>query len=146
MLMKIASAHQNSSALVQAGIEAIKQGIEHVEGDQVAQTDSIIKDSLSNVHSIMETVQGAVHEGRVDTIDSHQQSNIQLSKIESQLSGLENLTRTIAEEYSQPYRGAATIEAIAQFQEVSDESTKLTPREVYLLRTWVTMLSNLRFN
>ena len=132
--MKIASAHQNSSTLVQAGTEAIKQEIGRVEGNQVPQIDSIIKDSLSNVHSIMETVRRAVHEGRVGTIDPHQQSNIQLSKIESQLSGLENLTRTFAKEYSQPFKGAGAIKAIAPFRKGSDDSRELEQRDVYLIR------------
>ena len=132
--MKIASAHQVGSALVPASTEATKQEIEHVEGNQVAQIDSIIKDSLSNVQLVMETVQRSVHEGRVDTINSHQQSNIQLSKIESKLSSLENLTRTIAEEYSQPHKGAAAIETIAQFRKGSDDSGELEQLDVYLIR------------
>ena len=131
MLMKIASAHQSGSALVPAGN---KQEIEHAEGDQVAQMDSIIKNSLSDVQSVMETVQRSVHEGWVDTINSHQQCNIQLSKIESQLSGLENLTRNIAKVYSQPYKGAVAIEAVAQFREGSDDSGILEQCDVYLIR------------
>ena len=134
MLMKIASTHQNSSALVQAGAEATRQEIERVEGNQVAQIDSIIKNSLSNVHSIMETVQRAVHEGRVDTINSHQQSSIQLSKIESQLSGLENINRNFAQKYSQTFKGAGAIEAIGQFRKGSDDSGELEQRDVYLIR------------
>ena len=132
--MNIASAHQSSSALIQADAEATKQQIEHMEGNQVAQINSIVKDSLSNVQFVMETVQRSVHEGRIDAVNSHQQSNTQLSKIESQLSGLENLARTIAEESLQPYAGSAAIEAITQLRKGSDESGKLEHREEYLIR------------
>ena len=131
MLMKIASAHQTGSALVQAGT---KQENEHVEGNQVAQIDSMIKDRLSNVQSVMETVQRSVHEGRVDTINSHQRSNIQLSKIVSQLSGLESLASNVAKEYSQPYKGAAAMEAIAQYRMEPDDSGELEQLDVYLIR------------
>ena len=140
--MNIASAHQTSSALIQAGAEATKQQIEHIERNQVAQIDSTVKDSLSSVQFVIETVQRSVHEGRVDAKNSSQQSNVQLSRIESQLSGLENLTRTIAEDSLQPYKGAAAIEAIAQLRKGSDESEKLEHREVYLIRMWVTVLTN----
>ena len=102
MLMNIASAHQSSSALIQAGAEATKQQIEHSERNQVAQIDSIVKDGLSNVQYFMETVQRSVHDGRVEAVNSTQQSNVQLSRIESQLFSLENLTRTIAEGSLQP--------------------------------------------
>ena len=132
--MNIASAHQISSALIQASAEATKQQIEHVERSQVAQIDSIAKDSLSKVQCVMETVQRSVHEGRVEAVNSHQQSNVQLSKIESQLSSLENLTRTIAEDSLQPYQGAAAIQTIAQFRKGSDESVKFAQREEDLIR------------
>ncbi len=139
--MNIASAHQTSSALIQAGAEATKQQIEHMGGNQAAQINSIVKDSLSNVQFVMETVQRSVHEGRIDAVNSHQQSNTQLSRIESQLSGLENLTRTIIKDSSQPYAGSAAIEAITQFRKGSDESGGLEHREVYLIRMQVTLLT-----
>ena len=132
--MNIASAHQTSSALIQAGAEATKRQIEHIEGNQVAQIDSIVKDNLSNVQFVMETVQRSVHECRIHAVNSLQQSNVQLSRIESQLSGLESLTRTVAEDSLQPYKGTAAIEAIAQFRKGSDESGKLEHREEYLIR------------
>ena len=132
--MNIASAHQTSTALIQAGAEATKQQIEHIERNQVAQIDSIVKDGLSNVQFVMETVQRSVHEGRVDAVNSHQQSNMQLSRIESQLSGLENLTRTIAIDSLPLYRGAAAIEAFTRFRKGSDESGELEHHEEYLIR------------
>ena len=132
--MNIASAHQISSALIQASAEATKQQIEHSERNQVAQIDSIVKDGLSSVQFVVETVQRSVHDGRVEAVNSHQQSNMQLSRIQSQLSGLENLTRTIAEDSLQPYKGTAAIEAIAQFRKRSDESGELEHREEYLVR------------
>lgn len=140
--MNIASAHQSSSALIQAGVEATKQQIEHTGGNQVAQINSIVKESSSNVQFFMETLQRSVQEGRVDAVNLHQQSNVQLSRIESQLSGLENLTRTIAENSSRPYTGAATIQALAQFRKGSDESGELEHREVHLIRMSVTLLTN----
>ena len=132
--MNIASAHQSSSALIQAGAEATKLQVEHIGANQVAQIDSIVKDGLSNVQFVMETVQRSVHEGRVEAVNSTQQSNVQLSRIQSQLSGLESLTRTIARDPSQPYQGAAAIEAVAQFRKGSDESGGLEHREEYLIR------------
>ena len=132
--MNIASAHQSSSALIQAGAEATKQQIEHLGANQVAQIDSTVKDGLSNVQFVMETVQRSVQEGRIHAVNSHEQSNVQLSKIESQLSSLENLTRTIVEDSSQPCTGAAAIEAITQFRTGSDESGRLEHREEYLIR------------
>ena len=132
--MNIASAHQSSSALIQAGAEATKQQIEHLGANQVAQIDSTVKDGLSNVQFVMGTVQRSVHEGRVDAVDSYQQSKIQLSRIQSQLSGLEDLTRTIAKDSSEPYQGVAAIEAINQFRKGSDESGRLEHREEYLIR------------
>ena len=132
--MDIASAHQTSPALIQAGAEATKQQIEHIERNRVAQMDSIVKDNLSKVQSVMETVQRSVHEGRIDLVNSHQQSNVQLSRIESQLFGLEHLTRTIAKDSLQPYQSAGTIEAIAQFRKGTDNSKGLEHREEYLIR------------
>ena len=132
--MNIASAHQSSSALIQASAEATKQQIDHMGANQVAQIDSIVKNGLSNVQYVMETVQRSVHDGRFEAVNSHLQSNVQLSRIESQLSGLENLTRTIAEDSLQPYKGTAAIEAIAQFQKGSGESRGLEHREEYLIR------------
>ena len=132
--MNIASAHQSSPALIEARAEATQQQIEHSERSQVAQIDSIVKDGLSSVQFVMETVQRSVHEGRVEAVNSHQQSNMQLSSIQSQLSGLENLTRTIAEDSLQPYKGAPATEAIAQFRKGSDESGALEHREEYLIR------------
>ena len=134
MLMNIASAHQTSSALIEAGAEATKQQIEHIERNQVAHIDSTVKDGLSNVQFVMETVQRSVHEGRVDAVNSYQQSNVQLSRIESQLSGLGHLTRTIAKDISQPCQGLAAIEAINQFRKGSDKSGRLEHREEYLIR------------
>ena len=132
--MNIASAHQSSSALIQAGAEATKQHIEHLGANQVAQIDSTVKDGISNVQFVMETVQRSVHEGRIHAVNSHQQSNVQLSRIQSQLSGLENLTRTIAEDSLPPCKGAAPIEAINQFRKGSGESGRLEHREEYLIR------------
>ena len=132
--MNLASAHQTSSALIQAGTEATKQQIEHIERNHVAQIDSIVKDGLSSVQFVVEKIQRSVHEGRVDAVNSHQQSNMQLSNIESQLSSLENLTRTIAEGSSQPSTGAAAMEAITQFRKGSDESGELEHREVHLIQ------------
>ena len=140
--MNIASAHQTNSALIQASPEATKQQIERIERQQVTQIDSTFKDSLSNVQFGVETVQRSVHDGRVDAVNLHQQSNIQLCRIESQLSGLENLTRNIAEDSLQPYKGAAAIEAIAQFRKGSGESGELEHREVYLIRMWATLFSD----
>ena len=132
--MNIASAHQSSSALIQASAEATKQQIDHMGANQVAQIDSIVKDGLSNVQCVMKTVQRSVHDGRFEAVNSAQQSNVQLSRIESQLSGLERLTRTIAEDSLQPYKGTAAIEAIAQFQKGPGESRGLEHREEYLIR------------
>ena len=140
--MNIASAHQSSSALIQAGVEATKQQIEHTGGNQVAQINSMVKESFSNVQFFMETLQRSVQEGRVDAINSQQQNNIQLSRIGSQLSGLENLTRTIAENLSRPYTGAATTQALAQFRKGSDESGEMEHCEVYLIRMYVTLLTD----
>ena len=134
MLMNIASAHQTSSALIEAGAEATKQQIEHIERNQVAHIDSTVKDGLSNVQVVMETVQRSIHEGRVDAVNSYQHSNVQLSRIQSQLSGLEDLARTIAENSLQPCKGAAAIEAINRFRKGSDESGIIERREEYLIR------------
>ena len=134
MLTNIASAHQTSTALIQASAEATKQQVERITRNQITQIESIVKDGLSSVHFVIDTVQRSVHHGRVDAGKLHQQSNIQLSRIEAQLSGLENLTRNIAEDSSQPFKGTAAIEAIAQFGKGSGDSGELEQRDVYLLR------------
>ena len=89
----------------------------------------------------MDTIQRSVHDGRVDARDLNQQSNIHLSRIESQLSGLENLTRNIAKDSLQSFKGGAAIEAIAQYRKEPDDSGELEHRDVYLIRLWVTLLS-----
>ena len=134
MLIDIAFAHQSSSALIQASVVTTEHKIEHIGGNQVAQINSLVNNRLSNVQFFMEKLQRSVQEGMVDAVNSYQQSNVQLSRVESQLSGLENLTRTIARDSSQPYQGEGAIEAIAQFRKGSNNIGKLEHCEEYLIR------------
>ena len=127
MLTNIASAHQTSTALIKASAEAIKEQVDSVERNQVAQIESIVNDGLSRVHFVVDTVHRSVHDGRVDVISLQQQSNIHLSRIESQLANLENLTRNMAEDPLQ-------IEAVAQFRKESADSEELEHRDIYLIR------------
>ena len=90
----------------------------------------------------MNTVQRSVHNGRVDAGHSHQQSNIQLSRIESQLSGLEELIKDITKNSSQSSKGRGAIEAIAPFREEPDDSEEIKHRDVYLVQMWVTLSAN----
>ena len=142
MLTDIVSAHQTSTALIRASAEAIKQQVEDIERNQITEIKSMFKDGLSSVQFVMNTVQRSVHNGRVDAEHLHQQSNIQLSRIESQISGLEKLIRNIAKNSSQSFKGGAVIEAIAPFREEPDDSEGLKHRDIYLVRMWVILSAN----
>lgn len=141
MLTNIDSTHQTSTALIQASAEATKQQVERIERNQIAQIESIVENGLSSVHFAVDTIQRSVHDGRVDAVNLHRQSNIQLSRIESQISGLENLTRNVAKDSLQSFRRGTAIEAIAQFRKEPKDSGELDDRDVYLIRMWVTLLS-----
>lgn len=142
MLTDIVSTHQTSTALIQASAEAVKQQVKGIERNQIAQIKSMVKDGLSSVHFVMNTVQRSVHNGMFDVAHLHQQSNIQLSRIESQLSGLENLTRNIAKDSPQSFKGGAAIKAIDPFRKEPDDFEELKHRDVYLIRMLVTSSAN----
>lgn len=135
MLTNIASAHQTSTALIQASAEATLKQVEGIERNQIAQIESIVKDGLSRVHFVVDTIHRSVHDGRVDVVNLHQQNNIHLSRIESQLSNLENLTRSMPEDPLQSFKGGTAIEAVAQCRKESADSGELEHHDIYLIRT-----------
>ena len=111
-----------------------QEQLKNLERNLIAQMGSTNRNLVELIRSNLEVIQRTLQDGRLDVVNLHQQSNSQqsnsqLSRIESRI---QELTEDIVGGHSQTFKGRAVTKAMGRVGIGSSDD--FGQREMYLIR------------
>lgn len=98
----IVSTHHINTGFIQDSTMTTQEQLKNLERNLIAQMGSTNRNLVELIRSNLEVIQRTLQDGRLDVVNLHQQSNSQLSRIESRI---QELTEDIVGGHSQTFKG-----------------------------------------
>ena len=130
----IVSTHHINTGFIQDSAMTTQEQLKNLERNLIAQMGSTNRNLVELIRSNLEVIQRTLQDGRLDVVNLHQQSNSQqsnsqLSRIESRI---QELTEDIVGGHSQTFKGRAVTKAMGRVGIGSSDD--FGQREMYLIR------------
>ena len=130
----VVSTHHINTGLIQDSATTTKEQLKNLERNLIAQMGSTNRNLVELIRSNLEVIQRTLQDRRPDVVNLYQQSNSQqsnsqLSRIESRI---QKLTEDIVGDPSQPFKGRAVTKGMGRVRIGS--SNDFVQHEMYLVR------------